>query len=192
MSISITFNGETPDDIQREIADWHNLLIAGACAISNDRSAEAVAAARSAEAVAAARSAVAAARAAEVRVAQEKAQRAETYAANVADLKEIAAAMPVVDVAPEQVETATVPLEVATAEADATAPVSDPGATSAEPSDVVPEYAVVREAVLRLAVTKSSDITRALLDRYGAAKASDLDPSRWNELLADVNATLKE
>jgi hypothetical protein len=163
MSISITFNGETPEDIQREIADWHNLLIAGACAISNDRAANAHAAT---------------ARAAEVRVAQEKAQRAETYAANVADLKEIAAAMPVVDVSFE--EMADVAPE----------PVADvaPEPVAAD----VPDYAVVREAVLRLAVTKSSDITRALLSTYGVRIASDLDPSRWNELLADVNATLKE
>jgi hypothetical protein len=171
MSISITFNGETPEDIQREIAGWHNLLIAGACAISNDRAANAHAAT---------------ARAAEVRAKQEKAQRAETYAANVADLKEIAAAMPVVDVAPEPVaDVAPAPVADVAPE-----PVAD---VAPEPVAAgVPEYAVVREAVLRLAVTKSSDITRALLDRYGVAKASDLDPSRWNELLADVNATLKE
>ena len=166
MSISITFNGETPEDIQREIADWHNLLIAGACAISNDRAVNAAAAA------------IIAARAAEVRAKQEEAQRAETYAANVAELKEIAAAMPVVDVAPE--EMADVAPE----------PVADvaPEPVAAD----VPDYAVVREAVLRLAVTKSSDITRALLSTYGVRIASDLDPSRWNELLADVNAALKE
>ena len=163
MSISITFNGETPEDIQREIADWHNLLIAGACAISNDRAANALAAT---------------ARAAAVRAAQAEAQLSSTRAANVAELKEIAAAMPVVDVAPE-------------AMADvAPEPVAD-----AAPEPVaadVPDYSVVREAVLRLAVTKSSDITRALLSTYGVRIASDLDPSRWNELLADVNAALKE
>lgn len=157
MSISITFNGETPEDIQREIADWHNLLIAGVCAISNDRAVNAHAAT---------------ARAAEVRAKQEEAQRAETYAANVAELKEIAAAMPVVDVSFE--EMADVAPE----------PVADvaPEPVAAD----VPDYAVVREAVLRLAVTKSSDITRALLSTYGVRIASDLDPSRWNELLADI------
>ena len=111
--------------------------------------------------------------------------------------KPVAAPKPVEQPVTEPVEepvSGPFPVAAAKDEAPSTAsPAADTsGATSAEAPSDVPDYAVVREAVLRLAVTKSSDSTRALLDRYGVAKASDLDPSRWNELLADVNATLKE
>ena len=66
------------------------------------------------------------------------------------------------------------------------------GATSAEPPSDAPDYAILREAVLRLAVVKTPETTRAVLDRYGVRRAADLDPSRWNDLLADVNAAMKE
>jgi hypothetical protein len=64
------------------------------------------------------------------------------------------------------------------------------GATFVEAPSDVPDYAIVREAVLRLAVVKTPEITRALLDTYGVRKAADLDPSRWAALLADVIAAM--
>jgi hypothetical protein len=169
MSISITFNGETPEDIQREISDWHNLLIAGACAISDDRAADARAAT---------------AREAEVRAAKEEAQRAETNASNAKALKALAAQLK---------EQEALPLDVAAVDGDE-APtdiltITDPAGPAGVSADV-PDYAIVREAVLRLAVVKTPEITRAVLDRYGVRRAADLDPSRWNDLLADVNAAM--
>ena len=84
------------------------------------------------------------------------------------------------------------PVAAAKDEAPSTAsPAADTsGATSAEAPSDVPDYAIVREAVLRLAVVKTPEITRALLDTYGVRKAADLDPSRWAALLADVNAAM--
>ena len=84
------------------------------------------------------------------------------------------------------------PVAAAKDEAPSTAsPAADAsGATSVEPPSDVPDYAIVREAVLRLAVVKTPEITRALLDTYGVRKAADLDPSRWAALLADVNAAM--
>ena len=84
------------------------------------------------------------------------------------------------------------PVAAAKDEAPSTAsPAADTsGATSVEAPSDVPDYAIVREAVLRLAVVKTPEITRALLDTYGVRKAADLDPSRWAALLADVIAAM--
>ena len=106
--------------------------------------------------------------------------------------KPVAAPKPVEQPVTEPVEEpVTDPLPVAVV-ADTAATVS----TASAPTDVpattsdVPDYAIVREAVLRLAVVKTPEITRALLDTYGVRKAADLDPSRWAALLADVNAAM--
>jgi hypothetical protein len=127
------------------------------------------------------------------RAAKEEAQRAETQAANVKALKEMAAKAAAFVAEPvEEPVTGPFPVAAAKDEAPSTAsPAADTsGATSVEAPSDVPDYAIVREAVLRLAVVKTPEITRALLDTYGVRKAADLDPSRWAALLADVNAAM--
>lgn len=182
MSISITFNGETPEDIQREIADWHNLLIAGAFAISDARAAS---------------ESVVAAQLAEARAAKEEAQRAETNASNAKAIKALAAQLKEQVAPPLDEEPASAEAVQAVVSAEdallSSGPENSTSVSSVEPAlSGAPDYAIVREAVLRLAVVKTPEITRALLDTYGVRKAADLDPSRWNDLLADVNAAMKE
>jgi hypothetical protein len=109
--------------------------------------------------------------------------------------KPVAAPKPVEQPVAEPVEepvSGPFPVAAAKDEAPSTAsPAADTsGATSVEAPSDVPDYAIVREAVLRLAVVKTPEITRALLDTYGVRKAADLDPSRWAALLADVIAAM--
>ena len=93
---------------------------------------------------------------------------------------------------PELLEVVSIPLAVVDAETatpSSTPTAEEPTAATADaPStDGVPEYPIVREKVLQLAVAKGPETVRDLLSsKYGVVKASDLDPSRWNALLTDV------
>lgn len=179
MSITITFTGETPEALENQLAEWTKVLREGR---------------RTVEAADKLNARVAEVQANVARAVKEEAHRAEIQASNVKALKEIAAkaaafaAEPVEEPVEEPV---TDPLPVAVV-ADTAATVS----TASAPTDVpatasdVPDYVIVREAVLRLAVVKTPAITRALLDTYGVRKAADLDPSRWAALLADVIAAM--
>ena len=175
MSVTITFTGETPEAIENQLDEWTKVLREGR---------------RTVEAADKLNARVAEVQANVARAVKEEAQRAETQAANVKALKEMVAKAAAFAVEPVE-EPVTDPLPVAVV-ADTAATVS----TASAPTDVpattsdVPDYAIVREAVLRLAVVKTPEITRALLDTYGVRKAADLDPSRWAALLADVNAAM--
>lgn len=175
MTVTLTFTAATPEDMEHLLTEWEDVLCKGRLTIEAARE-------MNTRAVQA--------QWATARADKEEAQRALTHAANAKALKELAAKA--VEFAPEPVEEpVTDPLPVAVV-ADTAATVS----TASAPTDVpattsdVPDYAIVREAVLRLAVVKTPEITRALLDTYGVRKAADLDPSRWAELLADVNAAM--
>ena len=178
MSVTITFTAETPEAMERQLLKWEDVLCKGRLTIEAANQSNALAVQ---------------AQLAAARAAKEEAQRVEAHASNVKALKEIAvkaaafAAEPV-----EEPVTGPFPVAAAKDEAPSTAsPAADTsGATSAEAPSDVPDYAIVREAVLRLAVVKTPEITRALLDTYGVRKAADLDPSRWAALLADVNAAM--
>ena len=63
-------------------------------------------------------------------------------------------------------------------------------APDAEPSaPEIPDYATVGgPAVLALVDTKGRPITQAILGSYGAVKASQIDPSKWAELVDKLNA----
>ena len=179
MSITITFTGATPEAIENQLDEWSVLLCAG-------RQAQEQAMLDLEKAAQDARTAKANKRAAQAD-ADNAAQQAAAFAARA---KAAAfAAEPV-----EEPVTGPFPVVAAKDEAPFTAsPAADTsGATSAEAPSDVPDYAIVREAVLRLAVVKTPELTRALLDTYGVRKAADLDPSRWAALLADVNAAMKE
>jgi len=175
MSVTITFTAETPEAMERQLLKWEDVLCKGRLTIEAANQSNALAAQ---------------AQMAAARAAKEEAQRAEAHVSNVKALKEIAAKAAAFVAEPVE-EPVTDPLPVAVV-ADTAATVS----TASAPTDVpatasdVPDYAIVREAVLRLAVVKTPEITRALLDTYGVRKAADLDPSRWAALLADVNAAM--
>lgn len=73
---------------------------------------------------------------------------------------------------------------------------ASPASTDTSQAETVP-YEVLRTAVLKLAVGegpgKGKEAVTAKLAKYGAAgkKASDVDPSRWGDMLAEINALLE-
>jgi hypothetical protein len=177
MSVTITFTGETPEAIENQLDEWTKVLREGR---------------RTVEAADKLNARVAEVQANVARAAKEEAQRVEAHASNVKALKEMAAKAAAFAAEPVE-KPVTRPLDVANVGGDE-APTdilttTDP-AGPAECLADAPDYAIVREAVLRLAVVKTPEITRALLDTYGVRKAADLDPSRWAALLADVNAAM--
>jgi len=188
MSVTITFTGETPEAIENQLDEWTKVLREGR---------------RTVEAADKLNARVAEVQANVARAVKEEARRIETQVANVKALKEMAAKADAFAV--------TRPLEVAFSDTPKTLETADPLGNAPAPDNTapdnavlgntapdntalgvvdVPDYAIVREAVLRLAVVKTPEITRALLDTYGVRKAADLDPSRWAALLADVNAAM--
>jgi hypothetical protein len=65
------------------------------------------------------------------------------------------------------------------------------GATSAEAPSDVPPYDEVMVAVLDVANAYSKDEALAMLSKFGAKRASDIDPSRWADVIAAAQALLK-
>ncbi|MEI6282948.1 MAG: hypothetical protein WCP82_09605 [Alphaproteobacteria bacterium] len=60
------------------------------------------------------------------------------------------------------------------------------------PLDTAPSYEVVRGAVLMLADARGKAATVALLQSFGATRASDIDPLRWAEVVAAADALRAE
>ena len=85
------------------------------------------------------------------------------------------------------------PVAAAKDEAPSTAsPAADTsGATSAEAPSDVPPYDEVMVAVLDVANAFSKDEALAMLSKFGAKRASDIDPSRWADVIAAAQALLK-
>ena len=65
------------------------------------------------------------------------------------------------------------------------------GVTSVEPPSDVPPYDEVMVAVLDVANAFSKDEALAMLSKFGAKRASDIDPSRWADVIAAAQALLK-
>ena len=87
------------------------------------------------------------------------------------------------------------PFSVAAAKDEAPSTVSPAadasGATSAEAPSDVPPYDEVMVAVLDVANALSKDEALAMLSKFGAKRASDIDPSRWADVIAAAQALLK-
>ena len=83
-----------------------------------------------------------------------------------------------------------------TTETEASSGSASPASTDTSQAETV-SYEVLRTAVLKLAVGegpgKGKDAVTAMLAKYGAAgkKASDVDPSRWGDMLVEINALLE-
>jgi len=71
----------------------------------------------------------------------------------------------------------------------ATGPTTSTSSSPAPDASAAVEYPVLKKAVFALA-SKSNPAAKALVEKYGVRTFQDLDPARWGEALADVNAEL--
>jgi len=65
------------------------------------------------------------------------------------------------------------------------------GAKAAEIEPSQPTYDTVRAVVLSLADIKGKDATVAMLRQFGAARASEVDPSLWADVVAAAQALIE-
>jgi hypothetical protein len=179
MSVTITFTADTPEAMERQLLKWEDVLCKGRLTIEAANQSNALAAQ---------------AQMAAARAVKEEAQRAEAHASNVKALKEMAAKAVVFAAEPvEEPVSGPFPVAAAKDEAPSTAsPAADTsGATSAEAPSDVPPYDEVMVAVLDVANAFSKDEALAMLSKFGAKRASDIDPSRWADVIAAAQALLK-
>jgi hypothetical protein len=183
MSITITFTGATPEAIEDQLAEWTKVLREGR---------------RTVEAADKLNARVAEVQANVARAVKEEAQRAEAHASNVKALKEMAAQLkeqeaPPLDPAPS----AEAVQAVVSAEDTllSSGPENSSSVSSVEPALLggadVPPYDEVMVAVLDVANAYSKDEALAMLSKFGAKRASDIDPSRWADVIAAAQALLK-
>ena len=191
MSITITFTGETPEAIEDQLAEWTKVLREGR---------------RTVEAADKLNARVAEVQANVARAVKEEAQRVEAHASNVKALKEIAVKAAAFAAEPVE-EPVTSPLDPApSAEAVqavvsaedtllSSGPENSSSVSSVEPALLggadVPPYDEVMVAVLDVANAFSKDEALAMLSKFGAKRASDIDPSRWADVIAAAQALLK-
>jgi len=183
MSVTITFTADTPEAMERQLLKWEDVLCKGRLTIEAANQSNALAAQ---------------AQMAAARAAKEEAQRAEAHASNVKALKEMAAQLkeqeaPPLDPAPS----AEAVQAVVSAEDTllSSGPENSSSVSSVEPALLggadVPPYDEVMVAVLDVANAYSKDEALAMLSKFGAKRASDIDPSRWADVIAAAQALLK-
>ncbi|MEI6282561.1 MAG: hypothetical protein WCP82_07575, partial [Alphaproteobacteria bacterium] len=189
MSVTITFTGETPEAIENQLDEWTKVLREGR---------------RTVEAADKLNARVAEVQANVARAVKEEARRIETQVANVKAFKEMAAKADAFAV--------TRPLEVAFSNTPKTLETADPLGNAPAPDNTAPDNAVlgntapdntalgvvdvppydeVMVAVLDVANAYSKDEALAMLSKFGAKRASDIDPSRWADVIAAAQALLK-
>lgn len=185
MSVTLTFTAATPEDMEHLLAEWEDVLCKGRLTIEAANQSNALAAQ---------------AQMAAARAAKEEAQRAETHAANVKALKEMAAQLkeqeaPPLDPAPS----AEAVQAVVSAEDTllSSGPENSSSVSSVEPALLggadVPDTTyddTIKPRMLQLSLRKGREAVFKVLGTFDVPNVRDVPEDKWPELLALIDELL--